>query len=497
MKKTILIQILLLCAISIQSRAQTATKDKIKSSLGPNDFPELIQSNIPGAPILGKPQLIMGDTFPVMGEGYGWAAPAVYDWNGDGKKDLLIGEFGSGSENNLEIGNLIRVYRNIGSDDAPKFDDFYSYAHGANADIIEDFTSGAPLSIHTFCCLPFTPHFTDLNNDGFMDLLSGQYSPGYITWFHGSENGFLPGEELEEVYKVRASKNAHSLSFMNPDGRNYWQYSAADFGDFDDDGNQDMIVGGGALRLAKNIGSKFKPLFGKRELLLDINGNPLKICEMPEEELTNKSLYNPIYKDEDFYWVPPPVGVTNAVPYVVDWDQDSVLDILVTHAFTSGDRGVAVTYFRGLKTKEGLRFEEGIPLFTSKNGEKAFPGSWLNIYVTDWNNDGVNDLLIGTSIATLNGTFNHELSWQWEHDTGIGKKNPSYYSARKKKAIEQQINSAEAYKKKSGLTDEELKKKNFPSKSGLIKHYYGNGGYKNKTLAHKGYVYVMLGEKRN
>ncbi len=491
MKELIKITILFLYVCTIRSYTQS-----VKSNLGPNDFPELIFIDIPGAPKLSKPQLIMGDSLPVMGEGNGWAAPAVFDWDGDGNKDLLIGEFASGAKLGLSIGHLIRVYRNIGTNETPKFNDFFRYAMGADSDFTNEFTTGSPLSIHTFCCLPFTPRFADLNNDGFMDLLSGQYSPGYITWFRGSEKGFLPGEELEEIYKVKAKKNRYSFSFTNPEGTNYWQYASAAFGDFDNDGDQDMVVGGGALRISKNIGTKFKPLFGKREELLDVNGDPLKNCDMPEEKLTNpKSVYNSIYKDEDFYWIPPPFGVPNSVPYVVDWDQDGILDILATYNFTSRC-GAAVTYYRGVKTKEGLRFEPGIPLFSTKNGEKEFPGSWLNLCVADWNNDGVNDLLIGTNVATLNGKFDYELSWSWEKNSGISKKDPAYFSASDKKILEQQIMRAEASQKKAGLNDEEWDKDPLnPSKRKILEKNYGKGGYKNKSLAHKGYVFVLLGEK--
>src|SRR5690606_3208366 len=82
-----------------------------------NEFPEFIQPDIPGAPELSKPILIMGQSKPVMGEGMGWAAPAAYDINKDGKKDLLIGEFGSGLENTGKggkTGHHVRVYLNQG-----------------------------------------------------------------------------------------------------------------------------------------------------------------------------------------------------------------------------------------------------------------------------------------------------------------------------------------------------------------------------------------------
>ncbi|MBN4082918.1 hypothetical protein JYT50_00875, partial [bacterium AH-315-A23] len=162
-----------------------------------------------------------------------------------------------------------------------------------------------------------------------------------------------------------------------------------------------------------------------------------------------------------------------------------------------GDGSAAVRFFRGLNTKEGLRFEPGIPLFSAKNGKKEFPGSWINVCVTDWNNDGINDLLIGTSVATLDGKFNHELSWTWEHETGIAKKDPAYFSPVRKKAIEQEIMHAEERQATLGLSDEEMRKQKRWTKEDYLKHYYGKGKEAYKTLAHKGYVYVMLGEKRN
>jgi hypothetical protein len=45
----------------------------------------------------------------------GHLVPVVVDWDQDGKKDLLVGQF---------LGGKIRFYRNTGSDDAPLFNGF-------------------------------------------------------------------------------------------------------------------------------------------------------------------------------------------------------------------------------------------------------------------------------------------------------------------------------------------------------------------------------------
>ncbi len=43
----------------------------------------------------------------------GHAAPFVVDWDGDGKRDLLVGQFGSGK---------LRIHRNVGTKGAPKLE---------------------------------------------------------------------------------------------------------------------------------------------------------------------------------------------------------------------------------------------------------------------------------------------------------------------------------------------------------------------------------------
>ncbi len=57
--------------------------------------------------------------------GYGGnASPFVVDWNGDGKQDLLLGQFDGGK---------VRFYENVGTNFAPVFgDSAYLQADGAD-----------------------------------------------------------------------------------------------------------------------------------------------------------------------------------------------------------------------------------------------------------------------------------------------------------------------------------------------------------------------------
>ncbi len=73
-----------------------------------------------------KPVLIMGETEPVKTEAWGLAHPSVYDWNQDGKKDLVIGEFEGKAK--------FRVYLNVGTDSKPVFSDKWFYGHKADGE---------------------------------------------------------------------------------------------------------------------------------------------------------------------------------------------------------------------------------------------------------------------------------------------------------------------------------------------------------------------------
>ncbi len=58
----------------------------------------------------------------IIDVGY-YGSPFMYDWNNDGKKDLITGQFTSG---------YIRYYENIGEDDDPVFNGFsYLQASGS------------------------------------------------------------------------------------------------------------------------------------------------------------------------------------------------------------------------------------------------------------------------------------------------------------------------------------------------------------------------------
>lgn len=81
----------------------------------------------PAKIVLVQPFLAMAKGGPIKVD-IGHAAPIFVDFDGDGLKDLLVGQFREGK---------LRIYKNVGTRSLPKFDGFRWFEAGGKIAQIE------------------------------------------------------------------------------------------------------------------------------------------------------------------------------------------------------------------------------------------------------------------------------------------------------------------------------------------------------------------------
>jgi hypothetical protein len=163
------------------------------------------------------------------------------DWNDDGKKDLITGEY-SGT---------VRIYLNIASDGDPVFAGFdYLQVNGRNFD----------------CGSKSTPFIVDWNNDGKKDVLCGEDYGRVLLLLNTGTNAAPVFDQA--VYLQDGNQDLAVPLRSSP---------AA--GDWNRDGRKDLLVGEiyGTVFYFENIGSDEDPVFDGHvllttgEILVDVN----------------------------------------------------------------------------------------------------------------------------------------------------------------------------------------------------------------------------------
>lgn len=167
------------------------------------------------------------------------AYPVAYDYNSDGLMDLLVGNYGSVDSSYYEFGYLkvinrsqLALLENTGTPDTPSF-----------KLITRDYAGLSSLKL-----VSLYPTFADLDNDGDIDMLTGDYN-GKLQYF---ENTAGPGNI--PVYA------APVLNYQSIDAG---YYAAPQLLKLDNDTLIDLVIGNrsGMITYYKNTGSVVNPLF--------------------------------------------------------------------------------------------------------------------------------------------------------------------------------------------------------------------------------------------
>ncbi|MFC1635439.1 FG-GAP repeat domain-containing protein [Planctomycetota bacterium] len=276
-------------------------------------------------------------------EHYGALHMTAGDWDGDDDADLMVGNsFQLLYFENIGVGNKARLARGIS----------LATAKGKQ-----------PSSIYV------RPYLADMDGDGDLDILMGN-EDGRPTWFEHWAGGKLSEERF--LLQRDAVIDAGCLSV--PVAR-----------DWDGDGDFDLLVGNstGFVEYFENISGKadgFSYAPGRR---LEANGTEIRVLAG-----NTGSIQGP---DEAKY------GYT--MPEVADWDEDGILDLLLSDV--KGEH----TFIENIGSKRNPRLTTGKPLRVDWLGEPPKP-SWIwwepgpselvtlwrcQPAVVDWNDDGLTD----------------------------------------------------------------------------------------------------------
>lgn len=302
----------------------------------------------------------------------GHAAPYLRDMDGDGVRDLLVGEFGDGTYTGPVHGEgtlgpqwangRLRVYHNHGTDHEPRFQSFEYFKAGG-------VTAAVPIT----CCVSFVPQFIDYDNDGIMDVLSASY-PGDMYLFKGSGDGnWAAGVQLKTTegkillpWKMVPERHREAGS---PDRYNVHS-TTAELHDLDSDDDLDLLIGSrlDGCYTIENIGTRSEPRWSAETVpLATTEGTPIGGWDYG----------------------------SNA--HVYDWDHDGASDLLIG----SEDGGVFWHRNEGSETTPAYGpIQTLIPPMTRDEmfAKLAVPirvGSRCKVHAADWDGDGLTDLLVG------------------------------------------------------------------------------------------------------
>ncbi len=194
----------------------------------------------------------------------------------------------------------------------------------------------------------------DYDADGLTDILTGSYT-GQFYLFRGQANGSYAQREL--------LVNETGATLLMPFDTVY--SVTAELVDMDADGDLDLIVGArsGTVQVVTNIGTRKAPIWSK-------DRSPLKTTAGIEIKGSNA--------------------------HHADWDGDGLRDLIV------GSEHGEVRWYRNTGKNDAPRYAAASVLVRqaghSRQEEGSTPtahGQRVKVHVTDWNGDGLVDLLVG------------------------------------------------------------------------------------------------------
>ena len=209
-----------------------------------------------------------GSDLTCPGSGCLGCFPRVVYWDGDEKKDLLIGQ----------ADGKVKVFLNIGTDQIPTFD---------AGSFLQVGPLGSKASIDVGDRA--TPSAVDWNSDGKKDLVVGAFDAKIHLFIN-------EGTDAAPDFRVQTFAHANGSDLLVPPSR-----SSPDVLDLDGDGKKDILTGNynGELFFYSNTGSDAEPNFTGYESV-ESDGVQIDLAGTPRSR-----------------------------PFVCDWTGDGYFDVLI------------------------------------------------------------------------------------------------------------------------------------------------------------------------
>ncbi len=280
-------------------------------------------------PVQLRPAQPLTNGTALLCPGTGYAIPCVTDWNGDGKKDLLVG---------YQTAGKIALYLNVGTDAQPRFDNFTNLQT----------TDGADICLPSSGCGAPAPWACDFYADGKRDLLVGSGSDGTVWFYRNTGTDAAP--QLAPGVRLLAGGAPLSVGLR----------ATPLVYDWDRDGLPDLLCGSGDgyVYFFKNTNTVQSPAFapavriraGGSDLFLGIR-SVVRVFDWDGDGLVNLVCSS----DSGVYWCrntnsnsqpilqPPqairaPLAGSGLVPIntggrmrldLADWNNDGVIDLVL------------------------------------------------------------------------------------------------------------------------------------------------------------------------
>lgn len=304
---------------------------------------------------LGPEELVEAGGVPIDVPGY--SVPSLTFWNADSLKDLIVGEGGGGHSE-----GKVRVYLNVGTENDPQFTDYF-YAQSEDSDLVCDAEG----------CLGCFPRMVYWDSCGRKDLLIGQAN-GTLRFFLNVGSQDDPSFDAGTLLQVGEPGFKTDIDVGSR--------ATPSVVDWDSDGKKDLVVGArdGKLHVFINEGTIASPDFrselfaqeddtalivpserssphvldldddGRKDILTgNTEGQLLFYSNVGTDEQPMFSGY--VHVESDSVPIDLP-GSPRSRPFVCDWTDDGLLDVLIG----SGDG--LVRLYQGVDGGTGIHWDK-------------------------------------------------------------------------------------------------------------------------------------------